>query len=290
MKNVLLILLALLALGPSAGAEVVIHKLDHFIPDLRSAVGLPVVEPKLDSPGELFVIPYFEVDTANPTSGNTTLIAIRNTTNGTRSVQIEYRFPNSNLMLSENIDLTAKRVHTANLRDLGLIPQGDGFVRGYVRVLDTGAVLDPTLVPTLTVDYYLVDDANNFAFGERAINLTADDPLNDLCQGFETRFARGGAFDTTELIIFVTNPQGGDPTTDPPTLLVNAYNEAGTAAGFTFSVYTNQNSFKVDVGDLTNFSFGALEIMLNNTEGHITAETRALGKFSGGFNAACTVP
>lgn len=288
-KKLLAIAVSSMLLPALLEAQVVVRDLGHWIPDLESEVAPPEIPEKIDGRADFFVIPYFEVDTTNPAGGTTTLIAVRNSDDEERTVSMQYRNPDGTEMLTDEITLAPKRIRTFNLRDLGLPAEMDGFSRGYARVIDSEAIVNVFPQEILTVDYFLVDDENNFATGERAINLTSADGYFDLCQSFEARFANAGAFDGTRVVFYASAPQGDDPATDSPTVLVNAFDEAGNAAMSTVAIYSANVSFVLDATQLSGtFDFGALEIVFNNTVGHVGTITQALERFSVGFNGACT--
>ena len=90
--------------------------------------------------------------------------------------------------------------------------------------------------------------------------------------------------------MLVDIPQGSDPGSDPPSVTVTPYSQAGAVLSAT-DIYTDQVVLKLDASDFTGLSFGTLRFdFTNSSGGYVYAKYSAAGKFSVGLNSACVAP
>jgi hypothetical protein len=233
--------------------------------------------PKLDAPADLYAVPFFLVDTEAP-GGTTTLYAVRNITGASVDLEVEYFTQGGALQRTDPVTLEAGVTLTVNVRDVtGLAVDPDGFARGWIRI----AVVRAPAVDNLTGDFFQVDVDGNFATGDRLIGVS------DLCTRQEIRALDFGA--GTALRVFVNEPQGGDPESDPPSFTVTALDETG-AAFAPREIFTDQVVLEMDASDLTDQAFGTLILEFTAGGGSVYAEYSAGGRFSVGLNAACVLP
>ncbi len=230
------------------------------------------------------LLPFFEIDTTD-SDGASTLFSIRNETIQATDVRISYHAtdrPQTSLH-SETVTLPGKRVLTFDIRSTpNLLIDGDGFARGFVIVeaLSEGAVIQG--------DYFQITSGEDFATGNRLVNIDPESVDNDLCSVFTLRFLNGGGFDGgTDFIVWLDLDL---PPADTTVLSYTVYNEAGVLRFFT-DLAANQVAFKVKAADLVAIlptNFGAVEFQLSDgIRGHISAVMSALGRYSVGLEAAC---
>jgi hypothetical protein len=226
---------------------------------------------------ERLLIPGFTVDTTSGV-GTTTLFAVRNLDSSTVGVDIEYYDIFGNLQRSDSVLLGPREAETVNVRDIsGLSVDTLGFARGYVEVV-TGNVSGAP--PLLAGDYIHVDVGDNFATGERAVQLA-----NGLCDRQSVRFLSFG--DGTQLAIWIANPQG-DGVGAPASFVVRAYNEAGAPVSGPVAVASDQNLVELEASDFTATAFGSLVFDFSASGGGtVFAEYSAEGRFSVGVDAQC---
>lgn len=228
--------------------------------------------PRLDIPANLLLAPYF----VDPSTGDTTLFAFRNTSTSTVDVTVGYYGLNffAGPQFSEVVSLAPRATRTVNIRDkTGDLDLVGGVYRGFVRIF--------TDDDSLTGDYFQVDLGEDFATGDRMVTT------EDFCQEHEIRFLQGGVIDGgTELTMVLNFGSGGDPMTDPPSVTVRTYTEGGTLLS-TSTVFTDFNLVVLNASQLTSAPFGVFEIEINGG-GSVNATYSAAGKFSIGLNAACT--
>lgn len=276
---VLLITLAIGA-GAAAQAQVVITPLAET-PAFAAPGFHPTPAPKVDSPFAELVLPYFENDVTGGTL-TSTLFAVRNPSisDGTTAV-VSYFDVRGKLLTTENLSIAPSAVFTRNLRDVsGLAVDPDGFSRGFVVIQSQ----DP-----LSGDTFHVDPVGNFATGDRLIGMT------ELCLFWDFRLIQGGAFNGgTTLEVFVDTPLGASAS-DPPTVAVIVYDEAGKAFG-TVALRMAQNSVSVPVGNILKALpgglgpvFGSLWLVFSPASGggHIQGFYTAEGRYSVGLKGSC---
>jgi len=204
----------------AAGATVVVRpRADGAVPRPRSAA-------KVEVPTGDLLLPFFLVDTTNP-SGVTTLFAVRNESEHEVIGNIAYyatnRPPNEPVATSA-VTLPAKKVVTVNIRDkvtqLHLPVDGDDFARGYVLISsDTGEAV-------LQGDTFFVDTAQAYASGDRLIDTGAASGQNGLCQRYEIRYLNTFGFSGSSLSFWIQ--ADAQPTAEAPlTVFYTVYGEDG---------------------------------------------------------------
>lgn len=268
-----------------------------FLLALFGAVGLeaapppdpalrPPVAPKTDAVASKLLLPFFRVE--NNSTGTTTLFAVRNESNGAVSITLRYFESDrpQTPQLTENVSLPAKRVHTVNVRDRigSLLVDPDGFARGFVRIETDGGE------QVLQGDFFQVTGQEDFATGDRLLNV---DPLsvhNELCQAFTMRFLASSLFSAGTLFtIWLDLDQPPIPT--QPVLTYEVFNEAGTSL-FSGNLPIDEVAFTVSAqslfaGQPAQPNFGAIELSFGGTLGHVSAVMSANGRFSVGFKGLC---
>ncbi len=225
---------------------------------------------------ETLLVPSYLVD-RNDASGTNTLFAVRNLTDAARSVDIEYYGLGGGLQRTDTETLAAFETRTVSIRDVpGLGTGPDGFARGFVKLVTTGA---PDRSPVLGGDFFQVDVADDFATGETMVRG------GDLCADASIRFLDFGA--GTRLTIYITQPRGVEAG-DPPSFTVQPRDEAGAPAGGPISVFTAAHSVELAASDLTTADFGSLDFDFSNSLGGVVyAEYSAHGRFSVGVASEC---
>ncbi|RMH15639.1 MAG: hypothetical protein D6696_20105 [Acidobacteria bacterium] len=239
--------------------------------------------PKTDTLAARLLLPYFEVDFTSP-QGRTTLFAVRNDDDAPVAVTIDYFEANRPAVpqLSESLTLGPKQVVTTNVRAKNVIRDDDDVARGYAVIRADR--------PTIQGDYFQLDDANDFAAGDRLVNADPDSPHNELCRFYTIRSFNGGPFDGgTTFTIWL---ESDVPATGAaPVAFYTVYNEAGDAI-FSGQLFRDALAFRVSSTDLGLLGFevppfGAIEFELNQTTGHVWAQMSALGRFSVGLGGSC---
>lgn len=248
---------------------------------LAALVGGPAMA--ASSPARVLLLPYFEVDTADP-NGTTTLWAVRN--DGSEPVTLTATYFETDRMTPQHSDeyvLGAKRIRTVDIRALvaNLDVDPDGVARGWVRLeLDEG---------TATGDFFLVTPNEAFASGDRLVDIDPDGTDFELCTNWVLRFLNGGGFSGGTSLFFWLDTET-IPTGEEPIATYSVYSESGNLV-FTNSLYNDQRAFRVPASQLiTPFAtqFGALEIQFaDGMLGHVSEVLDALGVFSVGITATC---
>ncbi len=291
----------LLTAGAAHGQDdVKIRLLDHPITDLRAyadsvkASVAPAAGPfslagrSTGGASDVLLVPYYEVDPKN-TSGPDTLFAIHNETDQDLPVRILYLTrEGAEEQRADEISLGARATRTINLRDVpGLAVDADGIARGLVVLGVVGAAND-TSSNLLSGDFFYVDSRTDYATGSNLANLSIDDPGNELCAEWGTRFLNGGAFSgRTDYRIVVDMPQGSAEF-DSPTAIGTIYDEAGTAVQ-SFEIRTDLSTFHLSAADVVpaGMPFGSLAIRFPSTKGLVLAEHSGFNRLSIALKAAC---
>lgn len=242
--------------------------------------------PKADAAAAKLLLPLFRVQ--NDTLGTTTLFAVRNESSQTVPITIRYYESDrpQTPQLTENLSLVAKKVQTVNIRDRigSLLVDPDGFARGFVVIEADGGE------QVLQGDYFQVTGQENFATGDRLVNVDPVSIHNELCQAFTMRFLSGSVFDAGTLFtIWLDLDQ--PPSPSEPVLSYEVFNEAGTSL-FSGVVMSDQVAFTVSSQSLfaaqpAQPNFGAIEFSFNGTLGHVSATMSANGRYSVGFKGLC---
>ncbi len=244
--------------------------------------------------GAQLLLPFFAVDTITP-GGSTTLYAIRNESTSPVDVVIRYYgVDRPDLPQNEaTIALAAKAVRTVDIRSvitpLDLQVDGDGFARGYV----TFATEEGEAV--IHGDYFLLNDAQNFASGARLVNVDPSSNGNDLCNRFSMRFLDSALFFDSGTVFTVwiqsAEPLAGDA------FSYFVYNQAGGDEQLTSNFPAADVAFQVSANLLMSanpgldLEFGAIEFeFADGRVGHISAVMSAFDRFSVGYEATCLDP
>jgi hypothetical protein len=245
-----------------------------------------------DVPGDAFMVPLFRVDRSTFLS-ETTLIAVRNVTDQAHDVRIAYFIdhdfsPGANPDLVQNRSLSPGQIVTFNLRDLPEITGGaggDDLVRGWLLVEHGDAVGD-----ALSADWFRVDPGQNFATGDRMVDIDH----SSTCAQWDFRYLTGGAFDGgTRLGIFVDTPLG--PGT--PSFTVDFFSEAGAFLGG-IERAANRQVVELDIANLlaqlpgSPPGVGGMVITFagGTNGGLVTGTYSAEDRYSIGLDGTCLVP
>ncbi len=245
-----------------------------------------------DQRADAFMLPLFRVDRASP-GGETTLIAVRNSTGQAHGVDIAYFVdhvftPGADPDLVQPFTLQPHEVVTVNLRDLPEITGGQGgdaLVRGWVMVSHSEGVGD-----TLSADWLRVNPDQDFATGGRMIDIDH----TYTCTQWDLRYLIDGGFSGgTRLEIFTDTPLAGSD----PSFLVTFYDEPGNHQG-TVAVFTARQVEEIDVSELlaslpgTPSSFGSMVVTFQGgtNGGMVSGAYNAEDRYSVGINGSCIVP
>ncbi|MEE8525594.1 MAG: hypothetical protein V3T72_16785 [Thermoanaerobaculia bacterium] len=220
------------------------------------------------------IVPGFEVEVDNA-EGPTTLFAIRNTTDDTLDVNVDYygSTVTEEPLRTDALVLGPQETMPQNVRtDLSGLDMEDGFATGLIIVTEAGG----STAPNLQGDYFRVDFGNDFAAGDRLVSPA------DFCTEQEVRFVDFGS--GSQLRILVNRPRGEDV----PSVSYTAYGEDGemVAEG---ELFTSEHLTVVDVTELLpGEAFGTVLFDFSNSSGGwASARYSAFGRFSLELNAAC---
>ncbi len=279
--------------------DVKIRVLDEPITDLRayassvkasapSGTGTVLAARSAGGASDVLLVPYYEVDRKD-SSGPDTLFAVHNETDQDLPVRILYLTrTDAEEQRVDEISLGARATRTINLRDVpGLAVDSDGIARGLVVLGVVGASNDGSS-DLLSGDFFYVDPRTDYATGSNLANLSIDDPGNELCAEWGTRFLNGGDFSgRTEYRIVVDMPQGSADF-DSPTAIGTVYDEAGTPIQ-SFEIRTDLHTFHLSAADLVpaDMHFGSLALRFPATEGLMLAEHSGFDRLSIALKAAC---
>lgn len=289
----LCLLFSLVLAGAAAAEEGLSFRATQVVP---SPTGSAVAPKFTDEPADAFMLPMFKLDRSNA-QGETTLIAVRNTTDQGHDLSIEYWVdgafsPSDTPDLVQSFSLNPHQVKTINLRDLPEITGGaggDAVIRGWLRVDHADGVGD-----VFSADWFRVNPAEDFASGGRMVDVDH----SGLCTFWDLRYLIGSGFDGgTRLEVFVDTPLGGNTSTDDPSFTVVFIDEAGVPQGGV-DVFSSRQVAELDVEELlavlpgTPAQLGAMEITFHTgtNGGLVTGTYRAEGRYSIGLNATCLVP
>jgi hypothetical protein len=286
--------LVLLAGAPAGAADGVVLQLGESPPENSASVtgGGSVVPRFSDRSRDQFMVPMFKINRTSATA-ETTLIAVRNVSGQAHDVVISYFVDHvfSAPVLPDHVEtfsLAAEATRTINLRDRPQLTGGQGndaIIRGWVLV-EHG---DAGTGDVLSADYFRVDDAQNFATGERMVDVDA----SYTCTVWDLRYVAGGAFSGgTRLEVFIDTPLGFAT----PSFAVNFFDEPGNPLG-TVTVSTTLQVVELNVAQLLDLlpgspsPFGAMEIFFQpgTNGGLVRASYRAQGQFSVGLDGTCVM-
>lgn len=244
--------------------------------------------------GAQLLLPFYSVDTLNP-GGATTLFAIRNESTSQVDVVIRYFGADrpDQPQSEQTIALADKAVRTVNIgsvvQALNLQIDGDGFARGYVTfATEQGEAV-------IHGDYFLLNDADNFASGSRLVNIDPNSNGNDLCNRFSMRFLDSALFFDSGTV-FTVWIQAEEPL-EGAAFSYSVYSEAGGDERLSSSFPASDVAFQVSANLLMSadpgldLEFGAIEFQFPaETAGHISAVMSAFDRFSVGYEATCLDP
>ncbi len=309
--------LALLVLSP-AGAEVILDcqsgpmiRLQENATPVLPLPGPPFgLETKIDRPSTSLLLPLFAVDTED-VNGRTTLFAIRNVTDQELGLSTSFFDPKGAPLPAPPVpSLQPKDTYTVNVRGATVHEGGeDGISRGFVLIgagLTDAATGEASTQPggdsskgligpapgpptrLITGDYFQVTSSEDFATGDRLLNVDATDFFfYDLCASVETRFLNGGAFTGGSDITVVAIQVGGVGPEDPATMQATIYDEGGSVTDKCM-IFTDQFTLQLPISDLTATPFGTVELEFLGTLGQVITDFNASGRFSVGLRGACT--
>lgn len=236
---------------------------------------------------DVLLLPYYESDRRDH-QGVNTLFAVHNETSRELPVRILYLDAlGAAEQQVQEIALPANATRTINLRDVpGLPTDAEGVARGLVVlgvIGDQGESSD-----LLSGDFFFVDPATDFATGNTLLNMSLDDPDNEFCAEWGTRFFRGGSFSGASTFRFVVDIPGGAAEIDPPTAVGTVYGEDGAALS-SFEIRTDLNTFRLESTDLVpeGTAAGALSIRFPGTEGALLVEHSGFQRLSIALKAVC---
>lgn len=276
------ILLFTLAWPAALTAEVVLR------PSSEAKAAAPPIRPqanaltppaeKTEKPEDVLIVPFYEVDTTDPT-GTTTYFAVRNVAYRPVDLEVRYQASDGAPLRNELVTLAGNETLIRNVRLVSGLPvDPDGFARGFIVIVQT-SVSGSTL---LVGDYFQIDPGNAFATGQRMASV------DEFCTLTEVRFLDFGA--GTELRLMINDPRGSDPVSDPASVVVHPFRQDGTAIPTT-NIYTDDFAFEISASDFATSSFGTFVFEFTNSSGGLVyAEYSAFGQFSVGLNGACTAP
>ncbi len=254
----------------------------------------PPIVGKEGTVGAQLLLPFFLVDTVNP-QAQTTLFSVRNESTSPVDVVVRYYGADrpDQPQNEETITLAAKAMRTANIGNifqaLDLQIDPDGFARGYVTLAaDQGEAV-------IHGDYFLLNNAENFASGARLVNIDPNSNGNDLCNRFSMRFLDSAIFFDSGTV-FTVWIQADEPISGPA-FSYSVYNEAGGDELLSSSFPSSAVAFRVSANVLMSadpeldLEFGAVEFQFPaGTVGHISAAMSAFDRFSVGYEATCLDP
>ncbi len=254
------------------------------------SAGTPPVAAKEGTIAAQLLLPLFLVDTATP-GGLTTLWAVRNESTAEVGLQVSYYGADTpqQPQVEESYTLGPKEILTTSLSLVaGLQVDPDGFARGYVTFATVGGEA------VIHGDYFLLDNAENFASGSRLANVDPGSNANDLCNRFSMRFLDSSLlFDSGTLYtvwIQTTEPLDGTAVS------YFVYDLAGGDERLSNSFPATDVAFQVSASDLMSgpslgLEFGAIEFQFPpGIVGHISAVMSAFGRLSVGYEATCLDP
>ena len=264
--------------GVFAGIDVPSDPIPSEFPDYRN-LGVRVVFADQDPPAPTLsqidglIVPGFEVDLSDP-DGPGTLFAVRNTTGGSRTVEVDY-YPfdiRDEPLRSDIFDLGPQAAGTVNVgTNVTDLLVEDGFATGLIVIHQPGGG-----AADLQGDYFRVDFTNDFATGDRMVRA------NELCAVQEIRYVNFGG--GTQLRMLLNDP----PTDGSAAFSYTAYNgDGGMVAQGDF--ITDNHLVLVEQEELVpGENFGTLLLDFSPSgSGWASAEYSAFGRFSLELNSAC---
>lgn len=155
------------------------------------------------------VVPYLEIDPADP-AGATTLLAVRNATDTGAVVRYEYFAADGTCLLAEEGPLGPQATRTVNLRDVwnwhDLGPTA-GYVEVKLVAPPSGG--SPRLEQVLSGDFLRLDPQDGLAGGGALVDTDPGRSPRQLCRFWDVRFVNGGAFGgSTDFLFYVPRAPG----------------------------------------------------------------------------------
>ena len=248
---------------------------------------MPVNRPKKASPTSRLILPFFEVDMTRSDGANT-FFSVRNEISQERDITVSY-YASDQPNVAQNDGDEPITLQPKELRQFvvsnqtSLLTDADGFARGYVVIETTSGEA------VIQGEYFQINPAEKFASGFRLLNGDPASENYDLCSVFTIRFMSGGAFDDTEIKIFLDTTELPDP--DVPVASYNIYNQQGDLTYFS-EIYVEDVAFKSLAADLTApvpTPFGVMEIQLNNEldlDGHVSGDAQRPRYLFGGHRGS----
>lgn len=281
-------LLLLLAQGAGAG-------------DAAAHQGTSPTEPaqpilKSSAIGSFLVIPYFEVDLANP-GGTTLLYAIQSLFDPSRAT-VDYLDDHGRVVGSQTFDLAAWAVETVNLLDIpSLLPVADPVThisRGSINIhgVDPG---NPAIERLLAVDYFVLTDGRVSATGARALpydEMVAGSLSPFSCQFWTVRFLNDPQYDEDTQVRLYVSHVSSQPTSKIWILL---YDEDGIPLGQMVELPADLKSQQIpiqeilDKADSPSALYGTLLIFFGTDGGHVAATYEAFHRLAVSVEGACLV-
>lgn len=263
-----LVLVALAIVGPSVSAD-----------------DSDVIRPKTHTSSARLILPYFESN-FTPVGGIETLFSVRNQDVEPVDIVIRYFEVNrpTNPQLVEEISLRPKQTSTHVIRLKNVVRDDDGVARGYV-VIDADR-------PVIIGDYFRVNDAENFAAGDRLVNADLSSAHFSLCRRVTSRAFQGGSFDGGTTFTFFVESATPIPLEDPEAIaFYSVYDEDGTLI-FQGQIVRDALAFELRAGDLDVLTaqvpnFAVIEFEFNQLIGHVWARMDGNGRVSVGLDASC---
>lgn len=271
-----LMTLALALWAAAAPAQVHLDILDEPVDLDRYGATAPRVASGSDSVSDALMLPHFE---AAP--GVSTLYSVRNEVGRPLRVRALYLDPYGAELAREEFDLAPRATWTRNLRDVaGVGPDARGMaILGALG--DRGELLSG--------DYFLIDQREGRSTGGALINISQDDPGNEMCGEWGARLIGGdnGFGGRTRLRLVADWPAGG-AAYDPPTAVGTVYGEDGAPLR-SFEVRTNAHAFELDAADLLppGVAFGSLELRFLGAPGAALVEHSGGDGLSIALKASC---
>lgn len=229
------------------------------------------------------LLPFFESN-FTAIGGIETLFSVRNQDTAPVDIVIHYFEANrpTTPQLVEELSLRPKQVSTHSIRLKNVIRGADGVARGYAFIEADR--------PVITGDYFRVNDAENFAAGDRLVDADLASAHYSLCRFMTSRAFTGGSFDGgTTFTIFVDSelPLDGSQ----PVAFYRVYDEPGNLI-FPGQLFRDELAFEVKASDLgvLNFevpNFAVIEFEFNQLLGTVWARMDGNGRVSVGLGANC---
>lgn len=268
-----------------ACAPVLAEAAAPVVPAPVATASAPAPKPvtKTQTSSARLLLPYFESN-FTAVGGIETLFSVRNQDTALVDVVIRYYEVNrpTNPQLVETITLRPKQTSTHSIRLKNVIRDADGFARGYVFIEADR--------PVITGDYFRVNDAENFAAGDRLVNADLGSEHYSLCRFVTSRAFTGGSFDGgTTFTLFFDSPLPVDGST--PIAFYRVYDEPGNLI-FPGQIFRDALAFEVKASALGVLSlevpaFAVIEFEFNQAVGHVWARMDGNGRVSVGLNGSC---